>query len=135
MGPRLFLLLALTLLLFTDHSQGIPETHEKSFDVSKFSDASIFGEPLTAANPINIPRKHNIPCYCKGKGREMKSRCLCQQSGGRNGRNGKCEENILPEEEKQESEDVQTVFQTEEGREHQELRSQCPNMNNNKEVL
>ncbi|KAI9518007.1 hypothetical protein NQZ68_041999 [Dissostichus eleginoides] len=86
MGPRLFLLLALTLLLFTDHSQGIPE---KSLDVSKFSDASIFGEPLTAANPINIPRQHNIPCYCKGKGRETKSSCLCQQSGGRNGRNGK----------------------------------------------
>lgn len=44
-------------------------------------------------------------------------------------------ENILPEEKKQESEDVQTVFQTEEGREHEELGSQCPNMNNNKEIL
>ncbi|KAK5921829.1 hypothetical protein CgunFtcFv8_019153 [Champsocephalus gunnari] len=89
MGPRLFLLLALTLLLFTDHSQGIPETHEKSLDVSKFSDASIFGELLTTANPIDIPRQRNRACYCEGKGTEMKSRCLCQQSGSRNGRNGK----------------------------------------------
>ncbi|KAK5861855.1 hypothetical protein PBY51_017299 [Eleginops maclovinus] len=86
MGPRLLFLLVLTLLIFTDHSQGVPKTHEQSLDVSRFPDAPVF-EPLTIANPINIPRQHTRPCNCKGK--EMKTLCLCQQSGRRTSRNGK----------------------------------------------
>ncbi|KAM9353848.1 uncharacterized protein ABDE67_006241 [Symphorus nematophorus] len=81
MGSRMFLLLGLVLLIFTDHSQGVPETHEQSLIVNTFTDASDVGEPLITANPVNTPRQHNRLCNCTGKGREMGSaHCLCQQA-------------------------------------------------------
>ncbi|KAM8734993.1 uncharacterized protein AB9X84_023615 [Acanthopagrus schlegelii] len=90
MGPRMFLLLVLGLLIFTDHSQGLPETREQSLIVSTFTDASDTGKPLTTANPINTPRKHNRSCNCKGKeGKVASPRCLCQESAKRNGRQQK----------------------------------------------
>ncbi|TDH11578.1 hypothetical protein EPR50_G00062360 [Perca flavescens] len=90
MGSKTFLLWVFVLLIFTDHSQGVPKTKGKSLIVSTHTSA--VGEPLTTANPINIPKQHNRPCTCKGKRREMvNSHCRCQQSGRRNGKRQKWE--------------------------------------------
>eukprot|EP00064_Thunnus_orientalis_P012792 superscaffoldBa00002006_g12828 len=81
MGSRMFLLLVLVLLILIDHSQGVPETHDRSLIVSTFTDASAVGEALATPNPIKTPKQLNRPCNCKGKEREMvDTQCLCQKS-------------------------------------------------------
>ncbi|XP_078027824.1 uncharacterized protein LOC144464497 [Epinephelus lanceolatus] len=90
MGLRMFLLIVLGLLVFTDHSQGDPETREQSLTVNTLTDASAVGKPMTTANPIHSPRHHVRQCNCKGKGGEtVNARCPCHQSGRRNGKQGK----------------------------------------------
>ncbi|KAM4580568.1 uncharacterized protein PAE49_005368 [Odontesthes bonariensis] len=90
MGPRLLFLSVLVLIIFTDHSQGVPETFELSPIDSPVTVASPVGNLPTTSHPIVIVRRHKRPCNCKGLGGEtVKTRCLCQQSTTRNQRKWK----------------------------------------------
>lgn len=89
MGPRVLFLLALGLVIFTDHSQGASETNEQTLIVSAFTDGSPVGGLLSTARPV-IQRQEKRPCTCKGKGPgTVNKTCHCLNTTGHNGKIGK----------------------------------------------